>query len=357
MNTGGAETFLMKIYRNIDKSLYQMDFCVNSTKNYYDKEIQAMGGKLYVIEQKSKNPVKSFLSLKDIVRDNEYDYVIRVNEHSLSTIDLIAAKCGGAHNLIMRSSNASSGTKLTVLLHKVFLPLSKIIPTVKLAPSTLAGEYTFGNRSVKNGKVVLLPNGLEINRYKYDFQNRHRIRNSLGIKDEIVIGHVGRFSAQKNHSFIISVFEEFIKSYPNSKLILIGDGEYKRIIEKRIEDCALKSKVIMVGICSNVEDYLSAMDLFLFPSLYEGMPNTVIEAQTCGLPCLISDTITPEVQITDIVEMDDINKEPGCWAKHLKEMWIRNNNIDRLSFAEIVRNKGYDITEVVQLFTKTVFGE
>ena len=150
MNTGGAETFLMKMFRNIDRKQYMMDFCVISKENYYEEEIKQLGGKMFYIPLKSKYPVKSFNAIRRIVKENNYNYVIRVNEHSLSTIDLLAAKSGGAKVLAMRSSNASSGSKISVSLHKMFIFLPKIIPNVKFAPSKLAAKYTFGKKCIEN---------------------------------------------------------------------------------------------------------------------------------------------------------------------------------------------------------------
>ena len=143
MNTGGAETFLMKVYRQLDRAKYQMDFCVTIPDNYYADEIRTLGGKLYMVPRKSKNPVANFLGVRKIVRENQYDYVIRVCENSLATLDLLAAKAGGAKHLAMRSSNANSASKIVRVLHKMFFFLPRVIPNIKIAPSRLAAEYTF----------------------------------------------------------------------------------------------------------------------------------------------------------------------------------------------------------------------
>ena len=285
MNTGGAETFLMKMFRNIDRKQYMMDFCVVSKENYYEEEIKQLGGKMFYIPLKSKHPVKSFNAIRRIVKENNYNYVIRVNEHSLSTIDLLAAKSGGAKVLAMRSSNASSGSKMSVFLHKMFIFLPKIIPNVKFAPSKLAAEYTFGKNCIENNNTMLLNNGLDTKKFTYSVNERYKIRKQLGIEEEkIVIGHIGRFNTQKNHEFLIDIFNEFHKRNSNSILVLVGKGNLEDKIKDKVKKLGLANDVLFLGVRKDIPELLCAFDIFLFPSFYEGMPNTVIEAQTTGLP-------------------------------------------------------------------------
>lgn len=355
MNTGGAETFLMKMFRNIDRKQYMMDFCVISKENYYEEEIKQLGGKMFYIPLKSKYPVKSFNAIRRIVKENNYNYVIRVNEHSLSTIDLLAAKSGGAKVLAMRSSNASSGSKISVSLHKMFIFLPKIIPYVKFAPSKLAAKYTFGKKCIENNKAMLLNNGLNTKQFTYSVNKRCKIRNQLGIEeDKTVIGHIGRFNTQKNHEFLIDIFNEFHKRNSNSILVLVGKGNLEDKIKDKVKKLGLANNVLFLGVRKDIPELLCAFDLFLFPSFYEGMPNTVIEAQTTGLPCLISDSITEEAKVTDIVTFASLNDTASKWSDECLNI-LNRKYLSREEYAEIMKEKGYDTIDCANKFIKMIF--
>lgn len=350
MNAGGAETFLMKIYRAIDKKLYQMDFCVGSSeKAFYDNEIINKGGKIIHITKKSKNPIKSFMQIKKTVKQGNYKTVIRISQHSMSVLDLLAAKFGGAKKLIFRSSNSNScGSKLNQLIHIIFKPLAIIIPNVKIAPSDKAAIHMFGKKQLKKGRVLILKNGLNVNDYKFNQDIRLNKREELGIKnDEFIIGHVGRMTIQKNHRFLIDIFEEYSKINKKAKLVLIGNGELKESILEYIKNKKIENQVLILGIRSDTNKLYQAMDCFVFPSLYEGMPNTVIEAQTSGLNCIISDTITKEVNLTDKVKFCDL-RDIKCWIDNI------NSSNDRELCYQRVIDKGYDISDVANIFTKYV---
>jgi len=353
MNAGGAETFLMKIYLNIKKQKYQMDFGVNGT-GIYDDEIKKNGGKIFIIPPKSKKPFKAFNALKKIVRENGYNYVIRVNEHSLSTLDLLAAKRGGAKNLIMRSSNASTLGKFNTFLHKLFFFMPRHIPTLKIAPSSEAGAYTFGKKAVKKGEVIILRNALSTDDYRFSQEKRDKYREEFGVNNKLVVGHVGRFNIQKNHEFLIEVFKEICEREPNAVLLLIGKGELQNSIKEKVTRLNLSDKVVFTGVRTDVKDIFSAMDVFLFPSFFEGMPNTVIEAQTSGLSCLISDAITPEARITDIVEFESLKNDAKEWANRIIEMTGKEYK-NRELFADEMLDKGYDIKETTKYFEQIVF--
>ena len=351
MNAGGAETFLMKIYRRLDTSKYQMDFCVSAEKNVYEEEIIKRGGKVYKTPMKSRHPLKAFLSIKEIVSDYNYQYVMRINEHSLSVIDLIAARMGGASRLIMRSSNSASGGTLPTVLHKLCRFLPESIPDVKIAPSLLAAEYTFGKKNVKNNQVHILNNGLDTSRFAFSKEWRDEIRAEYNISDKLVIGHVGRFNQQKNHQFLIDIFNEVQKKNKNAVLMLVGEGVLLEEIQAKVSDLGILDKCIFTGLREDVNQLLSAMDLFLFPSLYEGMPNTVIEAQTSGLACLISDSITKEANVINRVEYMSLDRTPYEWADKLLSM----HSTDRSKAYTDMNEQGYSIESVVEEFVKIVY--
>lgn len=355
MNAGGAETFLMKVYRGLDKTNYQMDFAV-AVDGVYDDEIKSMGGRIYHITPKSKGALKNFFSIKNLVKKHQYKYVMRVSQHSLSSLELLAAKIGGAKVCAFRSSNSSTiGGKIDAMMHKLFMPLVKIVTDVKIAPSTEAAEFMFGKRCIEKQNVMLLHNGLDTELYRFNEENRSKVRKELDIEGKFVIGHVGRFSHQKNHEFLIEIFAEIKKKRNDAVLLLAGKGELEEKIRNKAKQMGLDDSVIFLGVRSDVPILLSAMDAFVFPSYFEGMPNTVIEAQTSGLFCLISDSITKEAMVTERVSMMSLNQSASQWANVL--IMKAEIALHREDFAAEMQRKGYDIKDCVEEFARIVFGK
>jgi len=353
MDAGGAETYLMKIYRKLDREKYQMDFCVASTnKGFYEDEITSLGGKIYRITNKSKNMIKNFIDIKKIVKQNSYKYVLRISQHSLSALELLAARLGGARVLAFRSSNThSGGGKLNMIIHYLFRPFANMISNLKIAPSTEAAQFMFGTNIVKRNKFVLLPNGLDLEKFKFSEENRAKIRSELKLKDEFVIGHVGRFTEQKNHKFLLDVFKRYLEHNKNAVLLLVGKGELESQIREYAKELEIIDKIIFYGVSDKVNEIYSAMDIYVFPSLFEGMPNTVIETQASGLKCIISDAITKEANITGMVEYISLQKDADFWAN------IVLNNIEylRADKSRDIIKMGYDINGVVKRFEKIIF--
>ena len=344
MNRGGAETFLMKIDRSLDHSKYQMDFCINvKEKCAYEDEIISLGGKIFRIPMKTESVVKFKKGLYSVVKDNHYKNVLRITSNAAGFWDLKIAKEAGAKHTIARSSNASDGGRIkSILAHKIGQMLWMKYVDTMIAPSDLAAKYTFGEKNYKDERVYKLNNGLDLNAYHYDIEKRKMIRAKYDIpKDAIVLGHVGRFAKQKNHTFLIQVFASYIKKHPDAYLMLIGDGDLRAEIERQVAIVGLTDNIIFVGQTDEIAAYLSAMDVFVFPSLYEGMPNTVIEAQASGLPCVISDTITKEANVSGSVSYLAINHAEQ-WADYIAEINLKRNiNVDM---------SVYDIKKVVKKF-------
>lgn len=354
MNAGGAETFLMKVYRALDKTKYQMDFYVSTQEEgFYDKEIQSLGGKIFHSTPKSKGFVKSLNKLKDTVKRESYDCVMRVSQHSLSALDLLAAKFGGAQTLIYRSSNSGSGGgRINRILHVLFKWLSMTIPTIKIAPSTEAAEFMFGKNCIKNKKAILIRNAIAVDNFIFDETKRNKIRQQFHMENKFVVGHIGRFTNQKNHDFLVDIFNEIKKKNENSVLLLVGKGELEDKIKSKIETLGLKNSVIFAGVRSNVSELLMAMDVKVFPSFFEGMPNVIIEAQATGLYCVISDTITIEADITGVVEYLSLENHAKIWADRVL---LKNNKYERKNMKEIYINKNYDIESSVNKLIKLIF--
>ncbi len=355
MNAGGAETFLMKIYRTIDRSVYQMDFCINVyDKCFYEDEITELGGQIYRIPSKSSSAKKFKAQLAYLIKKNQYEYVLRVASNAAGFMDLKIAHKAGARICAARSSNSSDGKSLRYLIaHKIGGFLYGRYVNVKIAPSDLAAKYTFGRRSYKNREVKILHNALDLNVYKYNETMRKNIRAEFGIAECItVLGNVGRFMPQKNHNFLLEIFAKYIKMNENSVLMLVGGGELETAIKEKAEKFGILNKIIFTDVRSDVPALLSAMDVFVFPSLYEGMPNTVIEAQATGLPCLIANTITREADITGLVHYLPLG-DAGIWAEHIAQLpqVIRETPIQKF------KKNCYDIETVAEQFVRLIFCE
>lgn len=343
MNAGGAETFLMKIYRALDRSQYQMDFAVAiKDKGFYDDEILSMGGKIFHIVPKSDGFIKNFFDIRRIVKENGYKSVLRTSQHSLSALELLAARLGGAKKLIFRSSNSNTatGNKRDLLLHKICRFMPVFFANVRIAPSKEAAEFMFGENCLKNGHAQIVHNGINLDYYKFDQEARERIRDDFGLKDCYVLGHVGRFNRQKNHVFLIKLFYEYQKQHDDARLLLVGKGELEKEIKELCESLKIKEKVVFAGVRSDMPALYSAMDVFVFPSLYEGMPNAVIEAQACGLKCIVSNTITSDAAASNQIEYCSIMDN---------EMWIDEITSKQAEKKMVIRSidPRYDIKNVI----------
>ena len=347
LDAGGAETFLMKIYRALPPEEYQLDFVVSVDGGCYTQEVLDRGGKIYKIPKRTEDFFGAFKGIKKAVKENKYETVLKLAENSLSLTDMIAAKLGGAKTLVVRSCNAP--TKLSLkekLIHYSLRLLLNKISTHKLAPSDLAAEFMFG----KKAKVQLINNGVDPDIFFFDEKGREKIRKEFGIENKLVIGHVGRFNKQKNHKYLLNVFNEIVKRRKDAVLMLVGKGELEKEIKAQIDELELKDKVIFTGQRFDIPQLLSAMDVFVFPSFYEGMPNTVIEAQSASLPCIIADTITKTADITGLVKYLPLEIAPEYWADEV----IKSLNIKRHSRKEDFRKHGYDIKLVAKKLMETI---
>jgi len=354
MNTGGAETFLMKIYRQLDRSRYQMDFCIcNQQQNVYEDEIRRLGGQIYHLPPKTKQPFSFLRQFWKVLRTQRYRYVLRLGSTIFEMPDLYVAWLAGAKVKIFRSCNASA-TYPSVLLraHKALRRLVMRAADIQIAPSDLAAQFTFG--SAKG--VCLLPNGLDTRRFTFSDENRCQIRQELAVKDRLVVGHIGRFNVQKNHRFLLEIFAEIKKRRPEAVLWLVGKGELEKQVKEYAAALGILSSVQFLGVRLDIPALLCAMDVFVFPSLFEGMPNTVIEAQTSGLPCLISDTITRQARQTDRVHFASLSRTPAQWAEEALSL-ADTQAAGRTQAAEQMRVAGYDVASTAAQFTKLVFGE
>lgn len=339
LDSGGAETFLMKLYRILPPEEYQFDFIVSVEGGCYTQEVLERGGHIYKIPLRTKDLFTAMRDIKRIVQKYQYNVVLKLAENSLAVVDLVAAKLGGAKTLALRSCNAPTGLSFSArFVHRLLQPLLNHMSTVKLAPSFLAAEYMFG-KYVSQKHVQLLHNGVDLSIFHFDFDGRRKIRKEFALCDKLVVGHIGRFHRQKNHLFLLEIFAKLRDIRQDAVLLLVGTGELKNTILKYAQELCIQDAVIFAGQRFDIPQILSAMDVFVFPSFHEGMPNTVIEAQATGLPCIIADTITKEADITGLVQYISLDQKPEYWAKAALSAVLKERPDTTQAFIE----HGYDI--------------
>lgn len=339
MGRGGLETMLMNFYRNIDREKVQFDFLVHRDfEADYDEEIKQLGGRIYRLNR--LNPIsRDYLSQLDSFFKEHREYKI-VHSHvdCMAGIPLKYAKKNGVPVRIAHAHN-SNQTKNKKYLLKLFY--KRMIPkyaTNLYACAEAAGRWMFGKH-----EFSVLNNAIDSKKYRYNTKTAKRVRADLKIPEEaFVVGHVGRFDPQKNHEVIVHIFVEILKRVPNAKLLLVGAGDLQDTVRKQADALGIQEHVIFTGVRSDVYDLLQGMDVFLFPSLYEGLPVSIIEAQAAGLPCIISDKVPIECKKTDLVQQVSLTDSYGVWAQTVISAAKKNKRRDT---SEEIKNAGFDVCE------------
>lgn len=314
MNRGGLETMLMNYYRQIDREQLQFDFLTHRPyRGDYGEEIESLGGILYHLPR--LNPISSGYKKalhQFFVQHPEYR-VIHVHQDCLSSVILkVAKECG----VKVRIAHSHCSSQDKDLKYPVKLFYRRFIPeyaTEMMACGKEAGNWMFGG-----APFLELKNAIHTEEYIYHSGKRQEMRDQLGFTaDELIVGHVGRFSPPKNHIYLIDIFSQIKIRNPDSKLLLVGDdqGELADTIKRKVTDLGLADSVVFTGLRSDVADLMQAMDVFVFPSNYEGLPVTMIEAQAAGLPCLISDKVPIECKVTELVQQISLAEGAEVWAE------------------------------------------
>ncbi|WP_303817220.1 glycosyltransferase family 1 protein [Selenomonas ruminantium] len=340
---GGVESVIMNYYRHIDKNKIQFDFVFDGFNDMWDEEIQQLGGKVYHITSYKENVFKFMKELYYIVKKNQYS-IVHSNMNTLSVFSLFPAFVGGAKIRILHNhSTATSTESFRTLLKYILRPTNFIFANYYVACSRLAAEWMYGINRIKNEKVTIVNNAIDLSLYKFNLELRNELRNSLRIsEDTVVIGHVGRFVNQKNHKFLIEVFYEINKKNSNSLLLLVGDGHLKPQIQSLVKNMGLDNCVKFLGIRKDVKSLYNAMDYFVLPSWYEGLPVVAVEAQANGLPCLFSNYVTQESKLLSNTLFYDIKNGPVKWAELiLSSLRERDPNA-----TEELSKKGFDIKKM-----------
>lgn len=342
MEAGGTQALLMNIYRNIDRSKVQFDFLVEyPDKQFYDDEILSLGGKIYYTNVRNDYNIFKFQKiLEEILKNNPEYKIVHVHAFTIGYFCLkTAKKCGVPVRIAHSHSNEI--VRNIKYLPKLFLQrIYTIHATDLFACSNEAGKYLF-----KGKEFMVLNNAIDIKKFKYNEEIRNAMRRELKISDNFVIGHVGRFQPEKNHLFLIEVFKEIRKKINNAKLILVGTGPLELEIKDKIKSFNLEDHVICLGNRNDVNNIYQAMDVFIFPSLYEGLGIVAIEAQTSCTPIICSDTVPKEIEITDICKKMSLNESASKWAEMCIE--FKNKKINNEKYVKDIIESGFDISTTV----------
>ena len=332
-NNGGVEAVVMNYYRNIDRSKVQFDFLVESESKIINKEeIESMGGRVIIIPPYTK-VFEYTRALKKIFEENNYD-IVHSNMNTLSVFALRAAKKAKSKVRIAHSHTTSNKKEWKRhLLKSILKRFSKVYSTHYFACSECAGRYQFGDKTYNNGEVVIIKNAIDIERFKFDSEKRKQVRDELGLNDEFLIGYVGRLINLKNQMFLIDVFSEFVKVRNNARLVFVGEGPMEQELKEKVLEQGLSDKVIFYGTTGDVEKMYSAMDLFAFPSLYEGFGLVALEAQVSGLPTIASEFVPNDACVTSRATRLPLNKD--LWVKELLNVKVNEN---RSNLEESVEN-------------------
>jgi len=346
LNAAGVEAVVNNYYRFIDHSKYQFDYFIDSDSNCQPpQELIDMGARYYVIPPYQKLP-QHIKVLTKYFKQNKYQ-IVHSGMNTLAPISLFCAwKAGVPIRINHNHSTAGKGETKKNILKYALRPFAKCFATHYAACSKYAGKWLFGNKMIESGKVNIFNNAINVDRYKYNPDIRAEVRHELGIDNKFVVGHVGRFCYQKNHNFLIDIFKAVHDQSKDSILLLIGIGELVYEIKEKVNRLGLMDSVLFLGARNDVNRLYQAMDVFVLPSFYEGLPVVGVEAQSAGLPCVFSDKMTKETILLNSTIMLSLNAKSYDWAKEIlkRESFIRQN------VESLIREKCFDIkTEGITL--------
>ena len=342
MERGGLESMIMNYYRHIDREKVQFDFLVHRQERAaFDDEIESLGGRIYRLPRLVPWS-KSYLSALNRFFDEHPEYkVVHVHQDCLSSVIL---KVAAQHNVPVRVAHSHSASQDKNLKYLIKLWYKRFISkyaTDLFACGRDAGDWMFGGAPFQ-----IINNAIDVAAYTYDRAKRQKVRQQLGLENEFTIGHVGRFNQPKNHPFLLDIFAALLKKEPNAVLLLVGGGEGMPKIQAKAEALGIAEHVRFLGIRSDVADLMQAMDVFVFPSLYEGLGIVLIEAQAAGLPCVVSDTIPREAYLTDLITAEKLSSSVEKWAEKI----LKKRYFPRTDRRDEIAAHGFDITtEAVKL--------
>lgn len=346
MDRGGAETMVMNYYRKIDRSKVQFDFLVHrQQRGAYEDEIEALGGRIYRMSPiYPQNFRKYKKELRAFFQEHPEYRIIHAHMSELGYFAFREAARQGVPVRICHAHNAPHGFDLKMIVRTYFKKRMMPYVTHLFMCGIESGRWLFGEEN--ESRFIMLNNAIDAAAYAYDPRRRQAVRQDLGLTGELVVGHVGRFNKQKNHPFLIELFAALLKREPNAVLLLVGGGEDQSRIEQKVRDLGIAERVRFLGVRSDVADLMQAMDVFAFPSLFEGLGIAIVEAQAAGLPCVTADIMPKESFLTDLVYTKSLKESPDEWAKEI----LHIRDVPRTDRRAEIAAHGFDITtEAVKL--------
>lgn len=354
-NRGGVEAVIMNYYRNIDRNKIQFDFLAYERLVEFEDEIKLLGGKIFLIPNRREHPIEHYLQSKMFFKKNSHEYrAIWCNQCTLSNImPLQMAKKHHIPRRMIHSHNSlNMGNRLTNLLHGINKRRVPKLATDYWACSEKAGQFFYGDSIRTSSRYQVIHNAIELDQFEYSTEKRSEIREEFRAKNKFVIGHVGRFHFQKNHEFLIQVFNKIKEKDPSCELWLIGDGEDYLKSCNQVQTMQLEDSVKFLGVRKDVNELMQAMDLFLLPSRFEGLPVVLIEAQTSGLFCMVSDEVSLDAKVTDNVIFLSLSQTADFWAEEVLKVKSSMITSQRRSMLEVIQQKGYSITDQAIMFER-----
>ena len=341
VESGGVEAVIMNYYRNIDKNKVQFDFVMHKGGNpHYIAEVQSMGARAYEITPYSKNIFAFTYEIYKIIKNGNYD-IVHSNMNSLSGFPLFAAWLAGARFRILHNHTTDTKAEgLRTVLKRMLRPFAKMFANKYWACSKLAAEWMYGKQAVNAGKVTIINNAIDLDKFAFNQEKRDKLRKEFGLEGKFVIGHVGRFMKQKNHEFLIDIFTEVVKKKNNAVLMLIGEGPLMESIRDKVSFLHLQNKVIFLGVRNDVADLYNVMDVFLFPSLYEGLGMVAVEAQVNGLPVVASTEVPTEAKASNNIKWIGLNEKLEYWTDEV--LIVKRMNLD--DTLRSMQKSGFDIS-------------
>lgn len=315
LEMGGSQAMVMSLYRAIDRSKVQFDFVLDCDTNIFAEEIAQLGGRIFRLPKFNGRNFGEIRSAWRNFFENHPEYkILHSHIRSYASIYLPIAKEYGVKTII-HSHNTSNGRGLKSMMKMALQYPLRFQADYFFGCSEIAGQWLFGKRIVKSDRYYMLKNAVDVDRFSYRQEVRQQIRRELSVgEDTLLIGHVGRMNPQKNHRFLLDCFHEIAQQRENAMLLLLGDGELREELTQQIARLGLEKRVLLLGVRKNVQDYFSAMDCLMFPSLHEGLPVVIVEAQANGLHCFVSDTVTREVQVSELVRYLPITQGQAPWV-------------------------------------------
>lgn len=341
LDMGGIQTFLLNLNRAIDTEKIQFDYMVfRPHEQVLESEFKALGAKIFKLPNWRNGIRKNRIALR-IFFGQHSEYSI-IHYHAGTLVDvgpLVEAKKAGIKVRIMHSHNThAGGMYLNTVIHKVNKKRISDLATHYFACGKMAAQWMFSGTAAIN-KVKVINNGINVQKYSYNDAIRERKRNELNLSNSLVLGHIGRFSEEKNQGYLIKVMDILIKRNPNAKLLFVGDGVERRNVEDLAKKCDIETNVLFLGIRNDVEELLQAMDVFVLPSLFEGFPLVLVEAQAAGLPCIVADTVSKEVAMNENVHIISLDGNENEWV----EMILSSE--ERVKEQNKIIDAGFDITD------------